>query len=114
MVSKKNQRRAMKGYIQGLMQKATPLEFELVWIPKIYQFQTEDEKQVKDAIERNGEGLTKADAYIVSKLAKRIANGGHISIEETDDLRTRLPKYYKQYVAQMTRIPKALATPVEA
>lgn len=105
MVSKKQQRQHLKAYIQGLIQKATPLELELVWIPKIYQFQLAEEKQYKDTLEQNGVGLTKADAFIISKFASRIEKGGHLSPEEAQDLKARLPKYWKQYAAQMTKIP---------
>ena len=100
--TKKDLKKAQKERIRALIQKALPLEFELVWIPRIIKFQTPQEKEYKDAIDKNGEGLTKADAYVVTKLAKRIGKGGHISVEEADDLRVRLPKYWQQYTAQMT------------
>jgi hypothetical protein len=104
VVSKKNARKETKEKIRALIQKALPLEFELVWIPRIYKFQLEEEKQIKDSIEQNGAGLTKADAFIVTRLAKRIEKGGHISLDEAGDLKARLPKYWKQYAAQMTNM----------
>lgn len=102
-MTKKQDKKELRDKIRRMIQKASPLEFELIWIPKIMVFQLDNEKELKDTTEKNGEGLSKADAYPVTKLYNRIQKGGHISQEEADNLKTRLPKYWKQYASYFTK-----------
>ena len=88
-----------KAFIKEKISKATGLELELVWIPKIMQNQTADEVQAQDTIECNGKGLNGRDAPFISDLATRIATSGHLTPNQAQAVRRILPKYAGQYVS---------------
>ncbi len=83
--------------------EASALELELVWLPKIVENQTDDEKQKLCTTTRNGTGLNAMDAYYVTSLYNRVKAGGHLSDKQADVLRKILPKYKRQYMRMMTK-----------
>ncbi len=83
--------------------ESSALEFELIWLPKIVENQTDDEKQKLCTTAKNGTGLTMIDAHYVTSLYNRVKSGGHLSDKQVDILRRILPKYKRQYMRMMTK-----------
>lgn len=82
--------------------EASVLELELIWIPKIVENQTNDEKQRLCTTAKNGTGLNMTDAPYVTSLYYKIRSGIHLSERQADALRKMLPKYRRQYARMMT------------
>lgn len=87
--------------IQGLIEKASNLELELVWIPHIMENQLEEEKASRDTRYKNGVGLNKSDAGPITRGYNWINSGKHLSEGHAQDIRKRLKKYWKQYLHMM-------------
>lgn len=81
---------------------ASALEFELVWLPKIIENQTDDEKQKLCTTAKNGSGLNMTDAPYVTHIYNKVKSGVHLSERQADVLRKILPKYKRQYARMMT------------
>lgn len=84
--------------------EASTLELELIWIPKIIENQTDDEKQKLCTTAKNGSGLNMTDAPYVTSLYNKVKSGVHLSDRQADVLRKILPKYKRQYMRMMTKI----------
>lgn len=80
---------------------ASNIELELVWLPRIMDNQTDDEKSSKNTIERNRIGLTCFDAPFVTSMYSKVKAGKHISDVQADKLRGILVKYKRQYFRMM-------------
>lgn len=90
--------------IEGMIQKASGIELELVWIPKIMARQTQDERNTESTIELNKVGLNCYDAGFISSLYTRIQNGAHLTDKQIQAARRTLGKYWKQYAGMMVNI----------
>lgn len=62
----------------------------------LYSFQTEDERNTLRTVHMNGKGFDSVDARILSKLAKKLLDGGTLTVNETELARQRLMKYHEQ------------------
>lgn len=81
--------------------KASAYEFELVWLPRIIENQTDDEKQKLCTTMKNSTGLNMSDAPYVTSIYNRVKAGGHLSDKQVDILRRILSKYRRQYARMM-------------
>ena len=89
--------KSCKDRIQGMIKLASDIELELVWIPRMMERQMEEEVEQMDTQDRNGVGLNRADAWPITRAFKRIQEGGHLYGDESEDIKNRLLKYWKQY-----------------
>lgn len=92
---------ADKEKIQGMVDKASALELELVWIPKIMSKQTSSEIMRGDTIEVNEIGLSGYDGRFISDIYNRIQSGSHLTEGQAKACRRVLRKYWKQYLGMM-------------
>jgi len=90
-----------KQIIQEMIAKASSLELELIWIRKIMDRQTEDEKIVHETKEKNSVGLNGRDAPFVTSIYDRVQEGQHLTPKMAECVRRILPKYWKQYDSMM-------------
>jgi len=90
-----------KHKLQSLIDRATPIELELVWLPKIMRNQTYDELRAGETIRSNGIGLSGVDGVFVSDIYKQVQAGGHLSERQASATRKILRKYHKQYADMM-------------
>lgn len=86
-----------KERIQELIDNSSALELELVFIPRIMENQTTNEKYLKQSIETNGVGLNKFDSKVITEMYKNIRNGSHLSEQQAIRARHVLRKYWRQY-----------------
>lgn len=84
--------------IKFLIEKASDLEIELVWLPKIVGNQTDDEIEKLNSVLDNKIGLNARDAPFVTSVYLRILSGEHLSSGQASILREILPKYWRQFV----------------
>jgi hypothetical protein len=84
--------------VKELIEKATPLELELVWIPKIMRNQTTEEVSAEQTIEFNNIGLNAWDGPCITAYYFKIKDGMHLTDEQATIARKKLIKYAKQYV----------------
>ena len=63
---------------------------------RIYQNQTEDEREVEDTRHENGIGFTGVDAGIMSSFAKQVEMGRSLSPKQMAIVFKKMPKYAKQ------------------
>lgn len=90
-----------KETIHGMIQNASGLEFELIWIPRIMERQTSDEQMSHETKEKNSVGLNGRDAPFITSLYDRIKDGQHLTPKMIECVRRTLPKYWKQYESMM-------------
>lgn len=90
-----------KHNLQSLIDKATLLELELVWIHKIMRNQTYDELAAGETIRNNGIGLSGVDGSFISDIYKQVQEGKHMSEKQASATRKILRKYWKQYSDMM-------------
>jgi len=90
-----------KHKLQSLIDRATCLELELVWIPRIMRNQTYDELAAGETIRNNGIGLSGVDGAFVSDIYKQVLAGKHLSEKQASATRKILRKYHKQYADMM-------------
>jgi len=90
-----------KNKLQSLIDSATCLELELVWIPRIMSRQTYDEVKAGETIRNNGIGLSGVDGTFISDIYKQVLAGKHISNKQASATRKILRKYWKQYADMM-------------
>ena len=90
-----------KSKVQEMINKASDLELELVWIPRIMERQTYDEVVTEATKEKNNIGLNGRDAPIVSSIYRQIKEEKHLSPRQADYLRRALVKYSGQYLSMM-------------
>jgi hypothetical protein len=83
--------------------EASALELELVWLPKIIDNQTDDEKSKLCTTAKNGTGLNMTDAPYVTSVYNKVKSGGHLSDKQVDVLRKILPKYKRQYARMVNK-----------
>jgi hypothetical protein len=91
----------VKEKLQSMVDKASALELELVWIPKIMSKQTSSEIMRGDTIETNKVGLSGYDGRYISSIYNRIQDGQHLSENQASASRKILRKYWKQYHGMM-------------
>lgn len=99
----KTQQILLKERVQMMITEASALEMELVWIPRIMEKQLETEVAFNDTNADNGEGLTKADAYPITRMYKILQHGHHLTPTQVEEARKRLKKYWKQYGNMMVK-----------
>lgn len=87
-----------KSGIQALITKASNLELELVWIPRIIERQTDDEVLSRATKYSNRIGLNSSDASFVTAIYKKIKSGKNLSDIQSDETKKRLQKYWRQYL----------------
>jgi hypothetical protein len=63
---------------------------------RIYEFQTDQEKQIKETVESNGVGFSGCDAEILSSFSKQVLNGKTLSYNQMFRLMKKMPKYAGQ------------------
>jgi len=90
-----------KHKLQSLIDRATYLELELVWIPRIMRNQTYDELRAGETIRNNGIGLSGVDGAFISDIYKHVQTGKHLSEKQASAARKILRKYWRQYAAMM-------------
>jgi len=90
-----------KHKLQSLIDRATSLELEMVWIPRIMSNQTYDELAAGETIRNNGIGLSGVDGAFISDLYKHVLAGKHMSEKQASATRMILRKYWKQYSDMM-------------
>jgi len=90
-----------KHKLQSLIDRATCLELELVWIPRIMSRQTYDELRAGETIRNNGIGLSGVDGAFVSDIYNQVLAGKHLSEKQASATRKILRKYWRQYAAMM-------------
>lgn len=83
--------------VREMIQNASKMEIELVWISTIMKWQTEEEQRSKATLESNGKGLSACDAGKITWYFNIIKRGQTLSEEQLADARKRLLKYSKQY-----------------
>lgn len=97
--------------IKKMIQNASPLEIERVWIKWIMHNQTQEEKFAEDTREHNNVGLTAYDGRPISYYYTLITSGershsGEIRVfldpEQVENARQKLQKYHAQYRKLMT------------
>lgn len=86
-----------KEKVNELILKATSLEFELVWLPKIMGNQTDTEIECMCTVCDNKLGLNNNDAPIVTAYFMRVKRGAHLTDGQANVLRKILPKYWRQF-----------------
>lgn len=64
-----------KQKIQGMVEKASSLELELVWIPRIMEKQTEVEVRQGETIEHNLVGLSGVYGRFISDIHSQVLRG---------------------------------------
>ena len=87
--------------IMDKIRRASDLEVELVWLPKIMENQTNEEKDKLATTVNNGLGLNMRDAPFVTSIYNQVVSGKHLSFTQANILRIILVKYKKQYVRMM-------------
>jgi len=90
-----------KHKLQSLIDRATCLELELVWLPRIMRNQTYDELRAGETIRNNGIGLSGVDGAFVSDIYKQVLAGKHLSEKQASATRKILRKYWRQYADMM-------------
>jgi hypothetical protein len=83
-----------KDEIKALLEKSD--EMVRRSLIKIYECQTELEKQMATAHEDNGIGFNKYDAEILTSIAEQCKKHGRLSEKQIALARKRLPKYAGQ------------------
>lgn len=63
---------------------------------RLYEYQTEDERELYTANKENGRGFNKVDAELLTAFAKRIKLGQQLSYKQLHVLHNRIGKYAKQ------------------
>ncbi len=84
--------------IADKIRRASDLEVELVWLPKIMKNQTDEEKDKLATTVNNGLGLNITDAPFVTSLYNQVKSGKHLSGCQANILRRVLVKYKRQYL----------------
>jgi len=90
-----------KHKLQSLIDRATCLELELVWLPRIMRNQTYDELRAGETIRNNGIGLSGVDGAFVSDIYNQVLAGNHLSEKQASATRKILRKYWRQYADMM-------------
>ena len=70
---------------------------------KIYQQQTDDEKNMEQSQQQNGVGFTAYDADFLSSLAKQYIERRSLSPTQMALLMKRMPKYAKQILGMVNQ-----------
>lgn len=63
---------------------------------KIFDRQTNEEKNIHHTVEHNGIGFTGTDAFILSSFAKQFRDKKYLSKKQMDILKKKIPKYWAQ------------------
>lgn len=87
-----------KETVQKMIEKASTLELELFWVPKIMRNQTSEELDARQTIEHNNVGLNGVDARFMSSVYEQIIKGKHMSMKQESAVKKTLYKYWKQYI----------------
>lgn len=87
--------------IKAMIEKASGLELELVWIPRIMDNQTREEIDTESTRERNDIGLNAFDGKTIGAYFAKIRDGRHLNQKQIEISRKKLVKYAKQY-SEMT------------
>jgi len=85
-----------------MISKASDLELELVWIPKIMKMQEPEEINQESTIINNHRGLTPPDAKFITSIYKEyLLEDKHLTFNMATAIREILPKNWKQYYHMM-------------
>lgn len=87
----------IKEYVQR--QLRTNPSWALQGLTKIFDFQTEEEKEYESTHVHNGVGFTGADGEILASFAKQFKQRGSLSPKQMDLLYKKMPKYWKQIIS---------------
>lgn len=66
---------------------------------RIYERQTEDERQVGATVHDNGIGFSGCDAEILSSFAQQYLRWGRLSAKQMSILYRKMPKYARQLLS---------------
>lgn len=88
----------METYTKEFIQNK--LSTDVKWIERtlvvLYEYQTEEEKEVGGTIMFNGVGFNGVDGRFLTKCSKWVINGRHLSGYHLDRCKRVLPKYWRQ------------------
>jgi len=65
---------------------------------RIYDFQTQEEQNIKDTKDHNGVGFTGTDGRILSSLAMQLQQKNYLSDKQMAIVFKKIPKYWIQVV----------------
>jgi len=74
------------------------MKFALMGLYTIFNNQLNDEIETDSTHHKNRKGFNKADAKILSRIAKSSLDGNTLGDSEIDEIKKRMPKYAKQLV----------------
>lgn len=83
-------------------------------IKKLYNYQTEYEQNNRITYDRNGVGFNAIDAATLSRYAKQLLSGKHLSAEQLAKAKILVPKYAEQLIntyimsGKITKVRKGL------
>jgi len=86
----------IKEYVKNKLASSEPWMKQALL--KIFEFQTEEEKDWESTHFHNGVGFTGVDGKILSSFAKQLQKRGWLSPKQMDILKKKMPKYWKQII----------------
>lgn len=107
-ISKTKMLKAQKIYVKEIIAKASSLELELIWIPKIMKNQTVEEVYTGQTTEVNEMGLSGYDAPFITSVYDQIQEGNHLTNKQKEAVSKILQKYWKQYLVDISIPPEKI------
>lgn len=107
-ISKTKMLKAQKIYVKEIIAKASSLELELIWIPKIMKNQTVEEVYTGQTTEVNEMGLSGYDAPFITSVYDQIQEGNHLTNRQKEAVSKILQKYWKQYLVDISIPPEKI------
>lgn len=80
-------------------QLSTSEKWVLRALVKIYEFQTEDEKEHETTHDYNGVGFTGVDGEILTSFAKQYLRKNYLSQKQMAIVFKKMPKYWRQIMS---------------
>ena len=96
--------RAIRGTFTQLIHRTPAYRYHV--LESLYGWQTHFEREHRTTFDLNYRGFTAPDAPLLTKLAEQHRNGQRFSVHDDVLLKSRLPKYWRQFVTILT--PDAL------
>lgn len=92
-ITKQKQREFMRTQLE------TNDKWALRGLVKIYQYQTEEEKNAYQTIDDNGVGFSGVDSEILTSFANQYLRYGRLSPKQMALLKKKIKKYWRQLLA---------------
>lgn len=96
-VSEFTNQKQWKKYLQSLMQYPTMLKASILII---YKNQTQDEKDSRGTLHKNGVGFNQVDAAYLTTLAKELKDGKPFTMTDYKKASNKMKKYWKQLMVE--------------